>query len=123
MVKSRAVEAWLERFRPFLTRRRYSRFAVKSYLCVARAFLHFLVSRRIRLTEARPPHVDAFLRSRWAAYRRTQGREPADVSGWRSHYTSPVHLLLRMAQGDWPPPTPSSRWISSYRLSLQHRHR
>jgi len=117
------VESWLDRFRRFMARGRYSRWAMKGYLPVARAFLRFLEVRGVDPAAARPSHVHSYLRIRRARYRGRRGGDRPDAGLWRRHYTSPIHLLLRMAQRQWPPPSEISSRVTSYRLSLQRRHR
>ena len=95
---------------------------MKTYLPVARAFLRFLEARRSDPAAAQPSHVDSFLRIRRDRYRGRRGDDPPDTGRWRRHYTSPIHLLLRIAQRQWPPRLEISRRVAWYRLSLRRAH-
>ncbi len=115
------VESWIERFRRFMTRRRFSRFALKHYSIVARAFLRFLEPRGVDPTAAQPSHLRSYLRLQLARYRRRQQRETLDPVDWRSHHTAPIHLLLRWAQGAWPPPSDIGARLASFRAHLRRK--
>lgn len=66
------------------------------------------VEQRVTITAARPSHLDSFLQTGLRRSRRQHGRAPRSAGGWPTRYTAFIHLLLRMAQGIWPPPTPAS---------------
>ncbi len=116
------VLSWLERFRRFMARRQYSRWSMKGYLPVARAFLRFLEMRGVDPVAARLSHVHSYLRSCRARYRGRRAGDRPEAEPWLRHYLSPIHLLLRMAQGQWPPRSEVERRVASYRRSLRRRH-
>lgn len=119
---SSSVESWVERFRRFLVRRRYSRFALKQYRIAARDFLRFLEARGVDPAAARPSHVRSYLKVQLVRRRRRLQREPHDQVDWRSHHTAPIHLFLRMAQGAWPPPSVNGARLASFRTCLRRKH-
>ena len=92
------VESWVERFRRFLLRRRFSRSVLKAYSTVASAFIRFLEARGVDPSVAQPSHVRSYLKVQLVRYRRRQRREPLDPVDWRSHHTAPIHLFLRWVQ-------------------------
>ena len=116
---SSSVESWIKRFRSFMARRRYSRFAVKSYLIVVRVFLRFLEAHDVDPTTAQISHIRSFLKVQRARYLRRQRREPLDAVDWRSHHTAPIHLLFRLTQGQWPPPSEIGRRLTRFRARLR----
>jgi hypothetical protein len=50
-----------------------------------------------------PDGVTAYLRLELNFYRRKHGQSPGTMSDWRWHLLSPIHKLLTLAQGGWPP--------------------
>jgi site-specific recombinase XerD len=91
---------------------------VKSYLIVARAFLRFLEAHDVDPTTAQISHIRSFLKVQRARYLRRQRREPLDEVDWRSHHTAPIHLLLRLTQGRWPPPSEIGRRLAFFQAHL-----
>lgn len=119
---SQFVVSWAAQFQRFLVRRGFSRFALKHYLIVARAFLRHLAAREIAPTAARPSHILSYLKRELTRYRHRQRREPRTLVGWRSHYTAPIHQFFRCAQGVWPPPSDLERRIAGFAAHLHRRH-
>uniref|UniRef100_A0A832MKA1 Integrase n=1 Tax=Eiseniibacteriota bacterium TaxID=2212470 RepID=A0A832MKA1_UNCEI len=115
------VASWAVRFRRFLARRGFSRFALKQYLIVARAFLRHLEARGVDPTAAQPSHIRSFLKRELVRYRHRQRREPRDLVDWRSHYTAPIHQLFRCAQGAWPPPSDLDRRLAGFVVHLRRK--
>src|SRR5215470_15640770 len=76
---------------------------IEGHICVARVFLRYLDERRIPLKAATPTDLEQYLRRQSRAYRFRHGKSPHDPKHWRSYYTAPIHHLLRVAQGSWPP--------------------
>ena len=116
---SPSVESWIKRFGSFMARRQYSRFAVKNYLIVAHAFLRFLELHDGDPTTAQISHIRSFLKVQRARYLRRQRREPLDEVGWRSRHTAPIHLLFRLAQGQWPPPSEAGRRLARFQAHMR----
>jgi integrase/recombinase XerD len=97
----------------------FSRWAIKQYTSNGRHFLNHIASRGIRLDVARPDDVEAYLRAQRRRYRRCHGHAPVDEAEWRSRYTSSAHMLLRLAQGTWPPLTSLESRVQSFKATLQ----
>ena len=116
------LESWVERFRRFLVRRRFSRSVLKAYSIVACAFLRFLEARGVDPSAAQPSHVRSYLKAQLVRYRRRQRRDPLDPVDWRSHHTAPIHLFLHWVQGGWPPPSEIGARLASFRTHLRRKH-
>jgi hypothetical protein len=97
----------------------FSRWAIKQYTCNGRHFLNHIVGRGVRLKAARPDDVEEYLRTQRQRYRRRHGHRPADEAEWRSRYTSSAHMLLRLAQGAWPPPTSLEVRVQTFKETLE----
>ncbi|HEY6343476.1 MAG TPA: hypothetical protein VIY49_18420, partial [Bryobacteraceae bacterium] len=97
----------------------FSRWAIKQYTGYGRHFLEHIASRGIRLKAVRPEDVEAYLRAQRQGYRRRHGRFPSDYTEWRSRFTSSLHMLLRLAQGTWPPLTSLESRVQAFKETLQ----
>jgi hypothetical protein len=120
------VESWAIRLKEFLADEDYSQAAIKNYCLVARRFLRFLDRRRITLESVEPPDVDSFLRVQHVQYRHDHDRKPHCMNDWRGHYLSPVQILLRLAQGRWPPANQVDarlEWFGSQLADAKHTPR
>lgn len=115
------VESWVERFRRFLVRRRFSRFALKQYGIIARAFLRHLEARGVDPTAAQPSHIRSYLKVQLVRHRRRQRRAPLDLVDWRSHHTAPIHQFFRCAQGQWPPTSDLGRRLAGFVAHLRRK--
>lgn len=115
------VASWVERFRRFLVRHRCSRFALKQYSIVARAFLRYLEARGVDPSAAQPSHIRSYLKVHLVRYRRRQRRHPLDLVDWRSHHTAPIHQLFRCTQGTWPPSSDIGRRLAHFQMQLRRR--
>ena len=111
------------RFRAFLLEESYSRYATKHYSNVARHFLVYLDQKAIAITAATPDQVDAYLRMRLCAYRRRHRRSPRIRNDWHWHLMSPIQALLRLAQGQWPPPSGIDSRLDCFRKALDEAGR
>lgn len=96
----------------------YSRPATKSYCAVARHFLTYLVGRAVAINAVTPDHVDTYLRARLLRYRRQHGRRPESPNDWYWHLMSPIQALLRLALGQWPPPSVLASHLDCFRKAL-----
>jgi len=97
----------------------FSRFAIKQYTINGRHFLRHISRRGTRIDRVQPDDVAAYLRLRRLQYQRRKGHLPEDDTDWRSRYTASIHMLLRLAQGVWPPPTALESRVASFRQTLQ----
>jgi integrase/recombinase XerD len=86
---------------------------------VARNFLRYLERCQTPVQSVQPADVDAFLDTRLQQYRRRHGRRPKSQSSWYWHYRSPINLLLRLAQGQWPPPNEIEARLEWFRARLE----
>ena len=100
----------------------FSRFATKQYTVNGRRFLRHMAERGIRIESVQPGDVAAYLRHRRREYRRRSGYFPVDETDWRSRYTSAINMLLRLAQGKWPPPTALESCVESFKKGLEQEH-
>jgi integrase/recombinase XerD len=104
---SRAL--WLTRLIEHLKNERYASDTVNNCVAVSRRFLVFVEKRHIKLRSVQPIHVEKFLEDSLQRFRRRYGHLPASRN-WRSARTAPVRMLLRLAQGQWPPsPKPATQ--------------
>jgi hypothetical protein len=117
--RQQGIDRWLVALREHMRQSDFSRWAIKQYTVYGRRFLNHMASYGIRLEAARPDHIDAYLRVQRQRYRRQHGHAPADDTDWRSRYTASIHMLLRLAQGAWPPRTPTEFCIQVFKEKLQ----
>ena len=109
---------WIERLAHHIMVEEYSLPTTQKRLAVARRFLHYLGKQGVDVVAAATAHEKAFLIHRLKAYRKRHGREPNDLSGWRWGQTSGIHMVMRVAQGLWPPVTIPSSPEDAFRLNL-----
>lgn len=113
------VERWLPQLKALLARESYSRSATKTYCIVARNFLRYLDRCQIQVESAHTRDVDSFLRVQLRRYRRRFRRRPKSRNDWYWHHMSPIALLLRLAQGQWPPPNAIETRLEWFRNLLE----
>jgi len=87
--------------RVLLTRQQYSPVVVGNYCAYARGFLDHLARRNILVADVSEAQVAQYLRDVIALFRKRHGRPPGPY--WHSIPRSGIHMLLRLAQGQWPP--------------------
>lgn len=97
----------------------FSRWAIKQYTSNGRGFLSHIEKRGIRLKVVRPDDVEEYLCTQRRRYCRRNGHQPADEAEWRSRHTAGLHMLLRLAQGTWPPLTSSESRVQAFKETLQ----
>ena len=112
------TDPWYERFRIHMAKTCPSPETRSRYVFAASRFLDVLQARRIRVEAVEPSHVEAYCWIKRAEYRRRHGRLPRDLRQWRHPTTAPLHRLLRLVHGDWPPPTPSHPLLDQFRVAL-----
>jgi integrase/recombinase XerD len=110
-------EEWLSRLRDLLREERYHPGYARRGIAVARNFLAFLEKRRTAITDAQPETVERYLRLAEQKYRQRYGHLP-DYEGWRCSHTSGIHMLLRIAHGQWPPASAAVTPAERYRRKL-----
>jgi integrase/recombinase XerD len=94
---------WIERLAHYLQAEEYSLSSINTRMTAARQFLQYLGRQGIDLACATSAHEEAFLTHKLNSRRKRDGHEPSDLSAWRCSYTSGLHMLMRLAQGKWPP--------------------
>ncbi len=107
--QARSHARWLSRLNEHLENERYASGTARHCVAVARVFLAFLQDQGVRLSSVQPTQVEKYLQYARRRFRRRYGHEPT-FKGWRFAHTAPVHMLLRLAHGQWPPnPKPVTR--------------
>lgn len=95
-------EAWLSSLEDYLKKERYRTKTARHCVAVARDFLAFLDKQHIAVSAVQPETVERYLDMARRGYRRLHGHLPL-YKAWPRTHTDGIHLLLRLAQGQWPP--------------------
>ena len=90
---------------------------IANYTNKARDFLAYITERGIELEAVRPDDVESYLHARRQQYRRRHGSAPVSDVDWRSRYTGPIRMLLRLVYGSWPPAASS---LEALKARLEH---
>ena len=90
---------------------------IARYTNKARDFLNYITERGIDLEAVHPDHVESYLRARRQQYRRRHDHSSVSSVDWRSRYTGPIRMLLRLVCGSWPPALP---FLESLKARLEH---
>jgi integrase/recombinase XerD len=102
-------ELWEQRFNAYLKQQRYSPKTIRPYMAASRRFIKYLVQHQSALEAVQPEVLAEHLRAGIEGFRQRYGHPPEDVRLYRHSLLRGIPLLLRLAQGDWPPKTfPSS---------------
>jgi site-specific recombinase XerD len=96
-------ETYLEQLAQHLKNGSYSTSATTKRMAAARQFLLYLQERAIAPEAATVAHEQGFLDCKLKSYCERHGHQANDVSAWRWGYTSGIHMILRLVQGQWPP--------------------
>ena len=99
---SNADRELITKLAELLTRQNYSRVVVANYCRYAQAFLEYLAKRELLAATVTPREVAQYLRHAIRSFRKRYGRPPGRA--WSSIPRSGIHALLRLVQGQWPPP-------------------
>jgi site-specific recombinase XerD len=92
-------DAWLSKLRSHLDAESYTAGTVSQYMGVARRFVAVLNKQRVAITATRPEDIDRYLQQApWMHPLRHE--DSPDYRHWRS---TPLNMLLRVVQGQWPP--------------------
>jgi hypothetical protein len=92
-------DAWLSTLRNYLDTEQYGAGTVSQYMGVGRHFLADLNKQRVAITAAQPENIERYLQRTPWTYPLRHEHSP-DYRHWRR---TPIHMLLRLAQGQWPP--------------------
>jgi len=90
---------------------------IANYTNKARDFLAYITGLGIVPEAVRPDDVESYLHARRQEYRRRHGSGPVSDVDWRSRYTGPLRMLLRLVCGSWPPALP---FLESLKARLEH---
>lgn len=112
------IDSCLAQLRTHLECAQYKPKVADRCLAVAGYFLRFLDKKNVLVEAAQPEHVQAYLQEALRVYRRRHGHTPSIEAGWRCSHTSGVHMLLRLAQGRWPPEPVPENAIQEFHAGL-----
>jgi len=90
---------------------------IARYTNRARDFLQYITERGIDLAAVHTDHVESYLHARRQRYRRRHGHSSVSAVDWRSRYTGPIRMLLRLVHGSWPPVVPC---LEALKTRLDH---
>ena len=116
-----SVNYWLDRVERQLQEDGLTPWSIRRYLQVARHFLLYLQGRKRTIRAVTPSDLQLYLRGQWCRFKRDCGRPPRDPTSWRTKYTGVIHRLLRLAQGEWPPPSQDESLLSEFTDHLAAR--
>jgi integrase/recombinase XerD len=111
-------DVWLSRLIDHLQKEKYQFQVVRQRVAVARRFLAYLRKHATRVEEAQASDLARYLRSERQLYHRRHHHRPASVAAWQNSYTGGLHMLLRLVQGQWPPPPWSSTAHDRFQTTL-----
>lgn len=115
-------EYWIRRLRKHLqSELSMSERTVDLYEPLMRVFLDYLAARRLSVEVATEADLKKYMEWQQRRYRRRHGREPEHLASWRRHHIVPIRHLLRMAQGEWPPPSPGRELLRRFEEHLAER--
>ena len=96
-------EQWFAKLKNHLETERYSAATVSRCMDSAGHFLTDLAEQHVDNVDARPAHVEHYLRQAMRRYRRWRHGHSPGYKSWRCLQTDGIHILLRLVQGQWPP--------------------
>ena len=104
MTSARAnIQPLLARLDAHMRAERYAAVTIGSYARDARRFLERLSTSHISIESVTEDDVERHLSCELRRFLRRHGDAPASPESWRGAQASGVHLLLRVARGQWPP--------------------
>ncbi len=116
---SSSVESWIRKVHAHLVAHGYGPDTMHCYRAGTRKFLIFLRRRQVDIICAQQSHFDSYLAAERRRFRQRHGRDPDPAGGWRTRRVAPIHLLFRLAQGCWPPPSLSKTRRKQFRYQLR----
>ena len=96
-------EPYSLRLATYLNEHGYAKKTVMRYIAVADRFQSYLRQHPLTIEAAKPANVESYLQKEVRNFRRRHGESPAALDTWCHKRTAPVHILLRIVQGQWPP--------------------
>jgi integrase/recombinase XerD len=115
-------DVWLSRLVDHLQREKYQCQVVRRRIAVARRFLTYLRKHDTRVERAQASDLARYLRSERRRYHRRHHHRPASVAVWQNSLTGGLHMLLRLAQGQWPPPPRAFTSRDRFHTTLTHEY-
>jgi integrase/recombinase XerD len=115
-------EQWLSRLVDHLQKERYRPKVVRRWASGARRFLAYLRRRGTHVEEVQASDIAGFLQGERQRYHRRHHHRPASLAGWRNSQTGGVHMLLRLALGQWPPLLVPSTTRDRFQATLTHEY-
>jgi integrase/recombinase XerD len=91
----------------YLNEHGYAKKTMMRYITVADRFQSYLSQHHVTVEAAKASHVESYLKYELRRFRRRfrrrYGEPPTPLDAWYRKRTSPVRILLRVVQGQWPP--------------------
>ena len=115
--QSSSHEIWLSKLKNHLEGERYATSTASRCMTAARHFLVQIGARCVDIDAAQPANVELYLQQALRRYCRRHGRAPSYKS-WRCLQTDGIYMLLRLAQGRWPPVAAAIQPAEEFRREL-----
>jgi len=96
-------EKSLTRLDSHLSTEGYSQRSRKIYRAEARRFLEYLAKCNIAVEAVEVSDISRYLRRELRRYCRRHEHPPSSRCDWRNAHVGGIHMLLRVARGQWPP--------------------
>lgn len=117
-------EYWIRRLRKHLgSELSMSERTVDLYEPRMRVFLNYVAARKVSVEIATEADLKKYIDWQQRRYRRRHGRAPKHLLSWRCHHVVPIRHLLRVAQGEWPPPGRGRELLRRFKEHLAERGR
>src|SRR6516164_3212114 len=100
--QSSSHSIWLSKLKSHLEGERYTTSTASRCMTAARHFLGHIGAKCVDIDAVQPADVELYLQQALRRYRRRHGRAPGYKS-WGRLQTDGIQMLLRLAQGRWPP--------------------
>lgn len=91
------------RFADYLNEQGYAEATALRHIAAADRFQRYLCQCRVAIEAAKPADVESYLKKELRKFSRFHGHSPARLDVWYRKRRVPVHILLRLVQGQWPP--------------------
>jgi site-specific recombinase XerD len=117
-----SVDDWLDRMRIQLDAGHAVSRTKSRFLAGCRQFLLYLDQKGIALEDVSSADVDTYRNHQVKSFHRKHRRKPWNLRKWIWRLNGPVYGLLRLAQKQWPPPTPAESLVARLRSELNAAH-
>jgi integrase/recombinase XerD len=115
-------ESLLSRLEAHLRIGGYAQTTSSTYLAQARRFLEYLATHNIAIEATELSDMSRHLCNERQRYRRRHGHPPRSDYSLRSARASSLHMLLRVACGQWPPTVISSTPLEIFQQQICHEY-